>query len=98
MSMGASAIDTSVIVVNFNGREWLQGCLTSALGEMDERHELILVDNASTDGSVELVRARFPNVRVLALDRNSGFAQGNNAGAAIARGRYIAFLNNDTIP
>jgi GT2 family glycosyltransferase len=98
MSTRPDDIDTSVIVLNYNGRNWLEDCLTAALGQMKEGQELILVDNASTDESVELVRARFPAVRVLALDWNSGFAQGNNMGARAARGRYLAFLNNDTIP
>jgi GT2 family glycosyltransferase len=98
MSTGSDDIDVSVIVLNYNGRHWLADCLTATLAQMNDREELILVDNASTDDSVELVRAHFPEVRLLALDENSGFAQGNNVGAQTARGRYIAFLNNDTIP
>ena len=59
--------------------------------------ETILVDNASVDGTIDYVRSKFPWVRVVALDRNAGFAGGNNEGARQARGRYLAFLNNDTI-
>jgi hypothetical protein len=59
-------------------------------------HETIVVDNGSTDGSVEFVREQYPLVRVVALDTNQGFAGGNNAGAAVARGRDLVFLNNDT--
>jgi len=59
--------------------------------------ETILVDNASTDGTVAYVREHFPWVRLVALDRNRGFAGGNNAGVRAAGGRYVAFLNNDTI-
>jgi GT2 family glycosyltransferase len=87
-----------VIVVNFNGEQWLDGCLSAAGSQLTNDDELILVDNASRDGSIELVRQRHPRVRVLALDRNLGFAGGNNAGAEVARGGYLAFLNNDTIP
>lgn len=60
-------------------------------------YETILVDNASTDGTVAYVRERFPWVRVVALDSNRGFAGGNNAGVRAAAGRYVAFLNNDTV-
>ena len=74
----------SVIVVNFNGRRWLDDCLTAIHAQLAEGDELILVDNASTDGSVEFVRHRFPDVRLLENDRNLGFAGGNNAGARIA--------------
>ena len=87
-----------MIVVNFNGRQWLERCLGAIRAQLAADDELVLVDNASTDGSVELVRDRFSDVRVLALDRNHGFAGGNNAGAKEARGTYLAFLNNDAIP
>ena len=60
--------------------------------------EIILVDNGSSDGTVDFVRSRFPKVRVVALGDNLGFAGGNNAGAREARGQFLAFLNNDTIP
>ena len=88
MSTGSDDIEVSVIVLNYNGRQWLEDCLTATLAQMNDREELILVDNASTDDSVELVRVRFPAVRLLALDQNVGFARGNNVGAGIARGRY----------
>ena len=98
MSSSINGIDVSVIVLNYNGRRWLEGCLTAASEQMDGRQELILVDNASTDDSVAFVIGQFPSVRLLVLDGNSGFARGNNMGAQIARGHYLAFLNNDTIP
>ncbi len=96
--MSSSPPDVSVIVLNYNGRQWLERCLTATHLQLAGHGELILVDNASTDGSIEIVRERFPDVRLLALDRNLGFAGGNNAGARIASGRYLAFLNNDTVP
>lgn len=86
----------SVIVLNHNGARWLEGCLNAVLGEPDV--EVIVVDNASTDGSGDLVRRHFPQVRLLALPENLGFAAGNNRGAAEARGELLAFLNNDTQP
>jgi GT2 family glycosyltransferase len=88
--------DISVIIVTWNGREHLERCLTPVAAQRDVDAEVILVDNASEDGSAAFVRERFPAVRVLALDTNRGFAGGNNAGAREARGTYLAFLNNDT--
>ena len=98
MNSNPSSPDISVIVLNYNGRQWLERCLTAARLQVDGHGELVLVDNASTDGSIEFVRERFPDVRLLTLDRNLGFAGGNNAGARMAKGRYLAFLNNDTVP
>ena len=89
--------EVSVIVVNYNGRAHLDRCL-GAMACQDATHELVLVDNGSDDGSLDLVRERYPAVRVLSLGRNTGFAAANNAGARAARGRYLAFLNNDTEP
>jgi GT2 family glycosyltransferase len=86
----------SVIVLNYNGQRWLQGCLSALAAQDYSPLDVILVDNHSSDDSVTLVRRLFPWVRVLELDRNAGFAAGNNAGAAIATGRFLAFLNNDT--
>jgi hypothetical protein len=88
--------DISVIVVTWNGRQHLEACLLALAAQEGAHAEVILVDNASADGTLEYVRRRFPWVRLLALDRNLGFAGGNNAGAREARGRYLAFLNNDT--
>lgn len=93
-----SRVDVSVIVVNYNGRHWLERCLVAIREQLTAGDEIILVDNGSTDGSVELVRERISGVRVLVLPRNFGFAGGNNAGARVATGAYLVFLNNDTIP
>lgn len=89
-------IDVSVIIVNWNGRHHLETCLSAVAAQQGVTFETILVDNGSTDGSVEFVRARFPGVRVVPLAENRGFAGGNNAGAREARGTYLALLNNDT--
>jgi hypothetical protein len=90
--------DVSVIVVTWNGRQYLEACLSAISGQQGVTTETILVDNASTDGTVEYVRSRFPLVRVIALGANRGFAGGTNAGAREARGRYVALLNNDAVP
>jgi GT2 family glycosyltransferase len=91
--------DVSVIVLNYNGRRWLPECL-GALGRQVDApaHEVLLVDNGSSDGSVDLVKIGFPSVRIVSTGSNVGFAAGNNAGAHAARGKYLAFLNNDTVP
>jgi hypothetical protein len=89
--------EISVIVLNWNGRQYLEACLRSVSAQQGVAFETILVDNASTDGSVDLVRKQFPQVRCVSLSENRGFAAGNNAGAARAEGRFLAFLNNDTV-
>jgi len=93
----ATMVDTSVIVINWNGRGYLEPCLDAVAAQQGVVFETLVVDNGSTDGSVAFVRERFPSVRVVALAENLGFAGGNNAGAREARGRHLVFLNNDTI-
>ena len=89
----------SVIVLNYNGRAWLEPCLAALAAQAGAPpFETLLVDNGSTDGSMALVAARFPSVRIVDNGRNLGFAGGNNAGARAARGDTLVFLNNDTIP
>ena len=85
----------SVVVVNWNGREYLDDCLSSLLKQSHEEMELILVDNASGDGSVEYVRGRFPQVRVIRNERNLGFGAAANRGIKEAKGPFVLFLNND---
>lgn len=87
----------SVVVVNWNGKHLLGECLDSLLAQRDVKDvELILVDNGSHDGSLEFVQERYRDVRVISLQKNVGFAGGNNAGILAATGRYVALLNNDT--
>jgi GT2 family glycosyltransferase len=90
--------DISVVVVNFNGRPWLDRCLSAVERQDGVRAETILVDNGSADESVAFVRDRFPAVRLVTFPTNLGFTGGANAGSAVARGRWLAFLNNDTEP
>ena len=92
--------DFSVIVINYNGARYLPGCLGALRTQTmpQERFETILLDNASTDDSLELVRTKFPHVQLLPQSRNTGFAEGNNIAVAAARGAVIVLLNNDTIP
>lgn len=85
-----------LIVLNWNGRRWLEPCLDALRRQTYRQFEVVVVDNGSEDGSVELVRDRFPECQVLALADNVGFAAANNAGAEGAAAKYLAFLNNDT--
>src|ERR1035437_5380920 len=89
----------SLCVLNWNGRKHLSTCLDSLLG-LDypvDRLELVVCDNGSGDGSVELVRGSYPRLTLIELDRNHGFAEGNNRAAAAANGEWIGFLNNDMV-
>lgn len=89
----------SIVIVNYNGRRFLRDCLSALDAQTwpSDRRETILVDNGSTDDSVDQVRQQFPAVRVLTAGKNLGFAGGNNAGIGQARGDFIALLNNDTV-
>lgn len=84
----------SFIVVNWNGKDLLEKCLRSIYRQKGD-FEVILVDNASGDGSIDYVHERFPSTIVVALPENRGFSGGNNAGYALASGRYIALVNTD---
>ncbi len=86
----------SVVIVNYNGRHYLQRCLASLAVQTYPAFEIIVVDNASADGSVDWLAAHFPGVHVICAPRNLGFAAGNNLGIRAARGEFIATLNNDT--
>jgi GT2 family glycosyltransferase len=86
----------SVIVLNWNGIRFLGDCLASLREQTFTDFEIILVDNASTDGSVEYIRQGFPEVRIIALNENVGFARGNNIGIQASTAQYVALLNNDT--
>src|SRR4051794_26064744 len=89
--------DCSIIIVSWNVRDLLRRCLASlpdAAGP-DVRAEVIVVDNASHDGSGAMVQAEFPQVRVLANPTNRGYAGGNNQGMAASRGRTLLLLNPD---
>lgn len=91
------APDISVVIVSYKVPELLRACLASLQREAAGcSHEVIVVENASGDGSAELVRAEFPAVRVIALKQNIGFAAGSNLGARAALGEYVLLLNPDT--
>jgi GT2 family glycosyltransferase len=87
--------DISIIVVNWNGEQILESCLSSLAALSNVMCEIILVDNASTDSSVSLARAKFPEVTIIRLDKNEGFAGGNARGVKASSAEYIALVNND---
>lgn len=90
------AIDISVVIVNWNTRDLLLDCVESLFAETRESSlEIIVVDNASRDGSMEALAARFPQTVRIANTENAGFARANNQGLAVARGRYLCLVNSD---
>jgi GT2 family glycosyltransferase len=92
---GGTVPRISAIVVSYNTRDHLLRCLEALLAPTGVSREAILVDNASTDGSVDAVRARFPEVRILANAENLGFSRANNLGLGAARGPFALVLNSD---
>jgi GT2 family glycosyltransferase/lipopolysaccharide/colanic/teichoic acid biosynthesis glycosyltransferase len=88
----------SIIIVNYNVREFLHHALVSLQKAMKGiRGEIVVVDNASDDGSIEMVRRRFPKVHLIASKTNLGFAKANNLGLKQARGKFILLINPDTL-
>jgi len=88
-----------IIIVNWNGLLFLNDCLTAAEQQTYENYEIILVDNGSTDGSIDFVRHNFPKVNIIELGENYGFAKANNIAMREALHKkinYISLLNNDT--
>jgi len=87
----------SIVIPNWNGRDLLSKYLPSVIAATvgNDRNEIIVVDNGSTDGSAEFVRSQFPSVRALALDTNRGFGGGSNAGVQAARNDIVVLLNSD---
>jgi len=93
-----SEFDLSIVIVNWNTRNLLAQCLGSVYDTVsDLDFEIIVVDNASTDGSVEMVRERFLQVRLIQNTENVGFARANNQAIALSRGRYMLLFNSDAI-
>ncbi|MEX0303295.1 MAG: glycosyltransferase family 2 protein [Leisingera sp.] len=91
-------MDLSIVIVNWNTRDLLRDCLHSVeAGTGSLEVEILVVDNASSDGSADMVRAEFPRVQLIENPENLGFAAGNNAALRQASGRFVMLLNTDTL-
>ena len=86
----------TVVIPNWNGARFLELCLGSLHNQTFRDFETIVVDNGSTDGSIDFVREHFPDVRVVELGKNRGFAAAVNAGVEASDTEFVALLNNDT--
>lgn len=91
-------MDLSISIVNYNNKECLAACLDSIYSHTpDVSFEVTVVDNGSADGSTELVRRAYPQVRIIENSENRGFVKANNQGIRVSQGLYLLSLNNDTI-
>ncbi len=89
------SVKVSIIILNWNGKPYLERCLSSVMAQPYPDFEVVLVDNGSTDGSAEFVAQRFPDVRLFRNAANLGFAAGNNIAIRATQSPYVATLNND---
>ena len=87
----------SIIIVNHNGLEYLQNCLETISKNSYKNYEIILVDNNSKDESVDFIKKKYSEIKIIQLNDNYGFAEPNNIGAKVAQGDLFYFLNNDTL-
>lgn len=96
--MKKSRIDLSIIILNYNTEGLLRDCLNSLKKSRAKglEYEILVIDNASRDGSVTMVKREFPRVKLIKSKKNLGFAAGNNLGLPQAKGKYFLFLNPDT--
>jgi GT2 family glycosyltransferase len=91
-------IDISIVIVNWNAKKFLEDCLISIYAnKMDFKFEIFVVDNGSTDGSIELIRKKFPEVILIENKENLGFAKANNIGIKRAKGKYVCLINSDIV-
>jgi len=91
-------MDVSIVIVAWNVRELLYDCMKSVYEQTNGiSFEVIYVDNGSKDGSVEMVKKEFPDVRIIENERNEGFIRANNQAIEVAQGRYVLLLNSDTV-
>ena len=88
----------SVIIVNWNGINYIQKCLDGLRAQTYRDFFIIMLDNASQDGSLEIVQKNYPEVKILAQSENIGFSAANNLALKSVNTEYVAFLNNDAVP
>ncbi len=87
----------SILIINYNGKHYLGPCFNSIRQHLTVPYEIILVDNASQDGSIGYIQTYHPDVNLIISEKNLGFAAGNNLAARSAKGHYLLLLNNDTL-
>jgi hypothetical protein len=87
----------SIIIVNWNGKRLLSGCLEGLRQQTYRQFSVILVDNGSNDGSINIVNRNYPEVKTIALPKNVGFATANNIALKTVQTEYVALLNNDAV-
>ncbi len=87
----------TIVIPNYNGMKYLEGCLDSLQDQTDRDFEVLMIDNGSTDGSVEWVRTNYPKVKIRAYHRNTGFCHAVNAGIRLSCSEYVLLLNNDVV-
>lgn len=97
MDTKRNVILVSIIILNFNGKEYIRDCLNSVFSSHYPKFEIIVVDNASCDDSDYIIEKEFPYVKLVRNKKNLGFAAGNNIGIRVAKGDIVILLNNDTI-
>ncbi len=91
-------MDVSIIIVNYNTKDLLQNCIKSIIEQTkDIEYEIIVSDNGSQDGSINMIKSDYPQVRLIENNANIGFGAANNQGLSIAKGKYVFYLNSDTI-
>ncbi len=88
----------SIIIPNYNGEQYLSDCLNALKKQTFKEFEVIMVDNGSSDNSIETARKLYEGIGIVALSENTGFARAVNEGIRVAKGEYVILLNNDTIP
>lgn len=87
----------SIVIPNYNGIKFIKNCLLSLEKQTEEEFDIIVIDNASIDGSIELIKQEFPSVQLVELDKNYGFCKAVNEGIKRSKTEYVILLNNDTV-
>ena len=88
----------SVIIPNYNGKHFLKPCLEALKNQSMTDFEIVVVDNGSSDGSVEMIKDSYPEIRLIAFEENTGFCKAVNEGVGASDCEYVLLLNNDTVP
>ncbi len=89
-------MEVTIVIPNYNGKHFMKPCLESLEQQTYQDFQILIVDNASTDGSLEYMQQNYPNLKVIALDKNYGFSRAVNEGIKACNTKYVILLNNDT--